>query len=122
MNAEILQSTLPLDDYDFFLCGPPSFMQALYDMLIKLGVQDPRIFAEAFGPASLKRVAANTGKPARTVPMLAPAEEAVVAFDASGFEQAWTPADGSLLEFPKPTAWRPVLAAVVAAAVVARCA
>jgi ferredoxin-NADP reductase len=55
LTIDTLKSILPFDDHEFFLCGPPGFMQALYDGLRELGVRDQRIQAEAFGPASLKR-------------------------------------------------------------------
>jgi ferredoxin len=92
-----LSATLPFDSYDFYLCGPVAFMQALYDGLRHLDVADARIHAEAFGPSSLHRdpVAA----PSPVVPARAPARESVpVAFTASGHEARWTPQAGSLLE------------------------
>ncbi|MBY8977996.1 pyridoxamine 5'-phosphate oxidase family protein [Rhodobacteraceae bacterium NNCM2] len=95
ITLELLQRLLPLDDYDFLLCGPPAFMQALYDMLIGLGVQDHRIMAEAFGPASLNRRRQDT----REAPRFTPIDAAVVTFAKTGVEQSWTPEDGTLLEF-----------------------
>lgn len=95
ITAEFLQQTLPLDDYDFFLCGPPPFMQALYDILRGLGVRDARIFAEAFGPASLIRI------PDEGISRFKPeaeAEQAIVTFARSGFEQRWDKEQGTLLE------------------------
>ncbi|MEM7652631.1 MAG: 2Fe-2S iron-sulfur cluster-binding protein, partial [Pseudomonadota bacterium] len=95
ITADILRQVLPLDDYDFYLCGPPSFMQALYDVLRGLGVRDARIFAEAFGPASLVR------QPDEGAPQPAAVEEAesaVVKFTQSGFEQRWNAGDATLLE------------------------
>lgn len=94
ITPQILQSLLRLDDYDFYLCGPPPFMQAIYDMLLDLGVSDVRIFAESFGPATLERNVAL----APSAPPIDEADEAVVTFTASGVEQPWTPADGTLLE------------------------
>lgn len=95
ITAEILQQTLPLDDYDFYLCGPPAFMQALYNTLRGLGVRDRRIFAEAFGPASLIRV--PDADASRFEPE-AEAEQAVVTFTRSGFDQRWDRGEGTLLE------------------------
>lgn len=95
ITAKALQQVLPLDDYDFFLCGPPSFMQSLYDMLQDLGVPDARIFAEAFGPASLTR------KRDEGAPHLADGEEAndaVVRFVRSGTERRCNSGDATLLE------------------------
>ncbi|NQV84664.1 MAG: 2Fe-2S iron-sulfur cluster binding domain-containing protein [Rhodospirillales bacterium] len=38
---------------DYYLCGPPPFMQALYTALRDWGVDDTRIFYEFFGPATV---------------------------------------------------------------------
>lgn len=97
VTPQLLQKLLPIDDYDFYLCGPGPFMQGIYDMLIKLGTSDARIFAEAFGPASLKRI-----EPAKTDTFPSDEEaatEAVVTFEHSQVEQGWTPDQGTLLEF-----------------------
>lgn len=95
LSAELLQGILPLDDYDFYLCGPPGFMQHCYDMLRDLGVQDQRIMAEEFGPASLIRAGDEASRTFEVQPV---AQEALVIFRASGLEQAWTGQDGTLLE------------------------
>lgn len=95
ITADLLQQRLPLDDYDFYLCGPPAFMQALYNTLRGLGVRDARIFAEAFGPASLIRIP-DAGA-SRFEPE-AEAEQAVVTFARSGFDQRWDREEGTLLE------------------------
>jgi ferredoxin-NADP reductase len=59
LTLDLLKTLLPImegaDHPEFFLCGPPGFMQALYDGLRDLGVRDAHIQAEAFGPSSLKR-------------------------------------------------------------------
>ena len=91
-----LQKILPIDDYEFYLCGPPPFMQAMYETLRGLGVRDARILAESFGPASLQRKPDEASPaPARTPE----ADSAVVGFTASGFEQGWGRDAGTLLEF-----------------------
>ena len=96
ISKQLLQAVLPLDDYDVYLCGPNSFMQDQYDMLRGLGVGDTRIFAEAFGPASLKR---DKGSTAQLVNQLPVAKEAIITFTESQVEQAWSKGDGNLLEF-----------------------
>lgn len=105
IDADMLRSLLPLDDYDFLLCGPSAFMQALYDELRSLGVADHRIQAETFGPSSLtRRSSASTEKPATanaqtdTSIQTAEAENAIVHFVDSGFEQHWSHGDPTLLE------------------------
>ncbi|MCR9137492.1 MAG: pyridoxamine 5'-phosphate oxidase family protein [Alphaproteobacteria bacterium] len=95
ISAKALQQILPLDDYDFFLCGPPSFMQSLYDMLRDLGVRDVRIFTEAFGPASLdRRLDVAAPHPAGGEE----ADGAVVRFGRSDFEQQWESGGPTVLE------------------------
>jgi len=96
ISAQFLQEVLALDDYDFYLCGPSGFMQSMYDMVRKLGVADARIFAEEFGPASLKRASDQLTSVFKAAPV---AREAIVEFTDSNLEQAWTQGDGSLLEF-----------------------
>lgn len=95
IDMDLLRATLGFDDYDFLICGPPPFMQAIYDGLIGLNVADRRIYAETFGPASLKRKGVESGGqtllPVATQPV-------AVAFAASGKEARWTPGAGTLLE------------------------
>lgn len=95
ITADVLRQVLALDDYDFYLCGPPPFMQALYDTLRQLGVRDARIHAEAFGPASLER------RPDAGEAVFAPqdeADETAVSFTRSGVELHWKKGGLSLLE------------------------
>ena len=96
IDVELLKDLLPLDDYDFYLCGPAAFMQSVYDGLRAINVSDDRIHLEAFGPASVRR-----SRPVAAAP--APAhgadhEPVEVRFAASGRTVQWTPAAGTLLE------------------------
>ena len=95
ISAQLLQEVLALDDYDFYLCGPSGFMQSMYDMVRTLGVADARIFAEEFGPASLRRESDQLTSVFKPAPV---AREAIVEFTDSKLEQTWTQSDGSLLE------------------------
>ncbi|KAJ8598407.1 hypothetical protein CTAYLR_003029 [Chrysophaeum taylorii] len=98
LSKKILQAILPLDDYHYFLCGPPSFSQAVYDILRnELGARDASIFSEAFGPASIERVPDDgaVGVAADQPPAAASAH---VVFARSKFEIQWTPKDGTLLD------------------------
>lgn len=93
LSVDLLKAILPLDDYDFYLCGPAPMMQSLYDGLRGLNIADNRIHAEAFGPASLKR------RPDTVVQ--AGAEDgasATVVFEDSGKEIVWKETSGTLLE------------------------
>ena len=71
-SAELLQRLLPLDDYDFYLCGPPPFMQAIYGTLRGLGVPKQRIAYEFFGPATV--LEAERAQPAAESPPAPQAE------------------------------------------------
>jgi len=95
LTGGIYRQILALDDYDFFLCGPAEFMQSQYDSLLELGVKDDRIFAEAFGPAALKRVPQELPVSGVTV---AEAQQSLVKFSQSNIEQMWQKGDQTLLE------------------------
>ncbi|WP_417713763.1 pyridoxamine 5'-phosphate oxidase family protein [Pseudophaeobacter arcticus] len=99
ISDDTLRQVLALDDYDFFLCGPPPFMQGIYDSLRRLGVRDARIFAESFGPAALSRAPDVS---AASLPADPPAEDEAEAADVSFASLAgatkWRAKDGSLLE------------------------
>jgi ferredoxin-NADP reductase/predicted pyridoxine 5'-phosphate oxidase superfamily flavin-nucleotide-binding protein/ferredoxin len=94
IDRGLLTQLLPLDDYEFYLCGPPGFMQSVYDVLRSVNVPDGRIHLESFGPASVRR-----DRPLPAPPLHAASEEAVeVRFARSGIIALWTPAAGSLLD------------------------
>lgn len=93
LDVATLRSLLPLDDYDVYLCGPGGFVQTMYDACRTLGVANERIFTEAFGPSSLRRDSEEA------IPDIPEADEAFIEFSESNVEMAWTPEDGTLLEF-----------------------
>ncbi len=95
ITPELIRSQLSFDDYDFFLCGPPPFMQAVYDALRDLGARDARIFAEAFGPAAVTR---RADEDAATFEPAPEADGAVINFAQSGHEQLWEKGGATLLE------------------------
>ena len=96
VDVELLKSILPLDDYEFYLCGPPPFMQALYEGLTTLGVGERRIHYESFGPAMVLKPSEQAKK--RKV-VDRPAEGPIqVRFAKAGIETEWRPERGTLLE------------------------
>jgi ferredoxin-NADP reductase len=95
IDMAMLRGTLPFNDYDFYLCGPAEFMQAIYDGLRHLNIADSRIHAESFGSLGLlRKTDVLDSRPVR-VPAANPTP---VAFVTSGKEARWSPASGSLLE------------------------
>lgn len=95
IDRDLLRSILPLDDYDFYICGPATFMGDLHRALRGLGVRSERIRTEAFGPSSLPRAA-----PPDMDPATPSASEAgvLVEFRRSGDQTMWRPSDGTLLD------------------------
>lgn len=108
LDVALLRQTLPFDDYDFYLCGPPGFMQATYDGLRDLNIADGRIHAEAFGPAGLTRRKAPAQETGELSLARTPATTAVpVAFVRSGKEARWEPGAGSLLDLAEARGLNP---------------
>lgn len=105
IETALLTRSLQLDDYDFYLCGPPAFTQSIYDGLRDLNIGDGRIHAEAFGPSSLVR-REDAGV---TVAQLDPpaAEPVKVIFTETAKEARWQPESGSLLELAEARGLEP---------------
>ena len=108
VDIELLKSMLPLGDYEFYLCGPPPFMRAIYDGLIGLGVRDEQIRYESFGPATvLKHGPGSQPLTSAGDPVDRPV---AVTFAASGTETSWTPDKGTLLELAEAAGLTPPFA------------
>ena len=105
IDVELLKTLLPLNDYDFYLCGPGSFTQALYDGLRKMRIPDDRIHAETFGPSTLVRDAEVSTPAALQVPIAS--EPVKVLFATSGKEARWEPGTGTLLELAEARGLNP---------------
>jgi ferredoxin-NADP reductase/MOSC domain-containing protein YiiM len=95
LDIETLQRTLPGSYYDYYLCGPGGFMQALYDGLLDWGVPAHRIHHEAFGPSTITRHP-------RT-PLGAPGSK--ITFVRSGATAVWT-GEGRLLDLARESGVR----------------
>ncbi len=92
VTIDFLQSILPSNNYRFYICGPPPMMGKIVPALEEWGVPESDVHFEAFGPASVKKVAA--ARPAE-----APPDGTVeVVFEKSGRTVAWHPDEGTLLE------------------------
>jgi ferredoxin-NADP reductase len=106
ITTALLQALLPLDDYDFYLCGPGPFMQSVFAQLIELGVREERIRYEFFGPATLLRAEQPAAAKSETpIAEAAPAasvsvtDTPMVTFSGSGRTVAWDPTFETLLDF-----------------------
>ena len=106
VDIDLIKSLLPLDDYEFYMCGPPPFMEALYEGLKDLNVSDERIHYEFFGPgATLLRE-----QPGITIGLaedLAARAPVTVRFAKSATEAMWDPSKGTLLDLAESNGLRP---------------
>lgn len=99
VDVPLLKTILPFDDFDFYVCGPSTFTQGIYDGLRDMRIPDDRIHAEQFGPSTLRRRLdagavspyANQ-EPAATTPVQ-------VQFARTRKEARYLPGSGSLLDF-----------------------
>ncbi len=74
IDKAVLQALLPLDDYDFYMCGPTPFMVAMYRLLRELGVPKTRVAYEFFGKAtSLEALAEKPAPSPKTASRALPA-------------------------------------------------
>jgi ferredoxin-NADP reductase/phenylpropionate dioxygenase-like ring-hydroxylating dioxygenase large terminal subunit len=106
VTIEVLKQLLPFDDYDFYLCGPPPFMQSLYDGLGGLGVRRERIHYESFGSGTALKPEAIPEAPPRAASL---GDGAVpVRFARSAVTAEWTRDKGTLLELAEMIGLAPV--------------
>lgn len=104
VDMELLKQLLPFDDYDFYLCGPPPFMRALYQGLTALGVRGSRIRYEAFGPATVIKPAPDGAASS------AGSKPVGVRFARSGIDVEWTRDKGTLLDLAEEAGLDPAFA------------
>ena len=95
VTIDLLKNSLPNMNFEFYLCGPPAFMESLSNGLRDSGVPDASIHSEAFGPASLK-----LSKPKISKPVPRPdSPQPTVSFDRAKKVVPWNPGCDSILEF-----------------------
>ena len=105
IDIDLVKSLLPLDDYDYYLCGPAPFMQSLYENLTALGIRDERIHYESFGPATVLK--SDAASAAETVGHETPKDPVPIGFAASGIDATWTADKGTLLELAEASGLSP---------------
>ncbi len=54
-TVDLLKSMLPNHSCQFYLCGPPPFMQSLHDGLLEWGIKESKIAYEQFGPSTIRK-------------------------------------------------------------------
>ena len=96
MGADVFKKVLPSSNFEYYICGPPAFMESVTKGLKEWGVPDPAVHFEAFGPASVKPLATPSA-------IAAPAGDAAsksvkVTFARSGRELPFTADSANLLE------------------------
>ena len=107
VDIELIKSLVPFGDCEFYLCGPPPFMESLFDGLTSLGVAEQRIHYEFFGPGTSLRQEHPSGSNslAEKLGDLAPV---AVKFARSGIEATWEPSKGTLLDLAESEGLQPM--------------
>ncbi len=104
VTTELLNRVLPSNNYDYFMCGPNPFMDALERGLQEWGVPKERIHLEAFGgpkrtkPPRPASVAATIGAPSDGSPSLDASGMSSVEFASSHRTIEWKSSYDSLLD------------------------
>jgi ferredoxin-NADP reductase len=110
LTVEMLAKLGVSRDADFYLCGPPVFMQTLRTGLTAWGVPADRIYTEIFGPGEshMPGVIAASSKPPHP-PAGTSGQGPRVSFARSGLSVRWSPSFASLLELAEacdvPASW-----------------
>ncbi|MEK6235756.1 MAG: FAD-binding oxidoreductase [Planctomycetales bacterium] len=95
ITLDLLRSHLQTNNYEFFLCGPPSMMKEMTQVLKEWGVPKDVVRTEAFGAESVK-----ARKEKRTPAQVeTPQASHKITFARSGKEVVWDGTEANLLEF-----------------------
>lgn len=92
VSIDLLKQALPGKNCHFYLCGPPPFMEALYDGLMEWGVPESNVNFEAFGPASIGKSKQKTSTESTNE------KASMITFASSDVSAKWDPTFDSLLE------------------------
>ena len=94
VNIDIIKQVLPDKNVDFYMCGPPPFMEALFQGLLDWGVNESLIHYEAFGPATIKKTKKSIDTPINSQS----ASSHPIKFSASDKTVEWNSSFESILE------------------------
>jgi ferredoxin-NADP reductase/MOSC domain-containing protein YiiM/ferredoxin len=109
VDTALLQKIGVLQGSDFYLCGPPSFLQNMRDGLRNWGVISENVHTEIFG--ALEGITPGVAQVVHTphLPQGPPGSGPPVSFARSGITAPWDPKFGSLLELAEacgvPVRW-----------------
>ena len=110
LNVRVLEELGVPTNGDFYVCGPPTFMNDLTAELAAWGVAPSHIHTEIFGagPSNTPGIAASPRRPPH-LPAGAPGTGLLVSFARTGLNVRWGPAFQSLLELAEacdvPVRW-----------------
>lgn len=101
VSVDLFKRVLQVNNFDFYICGPPPMMESLVKGLSDWGVPESKVHFEAFGPASVKKVA-------KAEPAAAAAAGGGIAvnFARSNKTLTWTGTTASLLELAEANGLR----------------
>lgn len=94
VDSTLLRTTLGLQRYQFYICGPKPMMETLVPGLLELGVQSGDVYYESFGPATLVRQDRVKTETNQSID-----RDITVTFSKSGKKISWDQNADSLLEF-----------------------
>lgn len=92
VSVDLFKELLPSNNYEYFICGPGPMMKSVTDGLKAWGVPEAHVLFEAFGPATVKKVAPP-------VPEAVATGKLEVTFSRSSKTCVWSGDQASLLEF-----------------------
>jgi ferredoxin len=105
LSLELLQELGIPKDADFYLCGPPRFLDEFQRGLAAWGIPWPRVHVELFGPAPTRTPGIfNDATLSPHSPAGAAGRGPIVTFLRSGLAVPWDSRFGSLLELAEACA------------------
>ena len=104
VDIELIKTLLPLDDYEFYVCGPTPFMESLYGGLKDLGISDEQIHYEFFGTGTTLKKDSDDKS---LIHELGDQQPVAVRFARSGIETTWDPSKGTLLDLAESEGLQP---------------
>lgn len=94
ITTELLESLTVPKEADFYMCGPPPFMQSIFNQLIDWGIPENKIFYEFFGIAKHLKYFDSVEEMNQKS-----AENISITFSKSGLTVDWDTSATSILEF-----------------------